>query len=160
MALLVIIRLRGRVDVPPDIEKTLELLRLYKKFHASLYPDSLPGIVGMLNRAAMWVTWGEIDYETLVELLRRRGRAPGNMRLSNDYIARASGGRYKSIEELASSIYKGETLLHKMDNIIKPIFRLHPPSGRFKGSIKKPYGSGGELGYRGREINELIRRMI
>ncbi|MEM2203989.1 MAG: 50S ribosomal protein L30, partial [Sulfolobales archaeon] len=49
---------------------------------------------------------------------------------------------------------------HKIDNIVKPVFRLHPPSGGFKGSIKKPYGNGGELGYRGQDINDLIRRMI
>jgi len=160
MALLAIIRLRGRVDVPPDVEKTLELLRLYRKFHATLYPDSLPGIVGMLRKAAMWITWGEINYETLLDLIRKRGRAPGNRRLSDDYIARATNNKYKSIEELAIAIYKGEEMLHKIDNIVKPVFRLHPPSGGFKGSIKKPYGNGGELGYRGQDINDLIRRMI
>jgi len=160
MALLAIIRLRGRVDVSPDIEKTLELLRLYKKFHAAIYPDTLPGIRGMLGKAAMWLTWGEVDYEVLVALLKKRGRAPGDRPLSDDYIARATNNRYKTLEELAASIYKGEEMLHKMGSIVKPIFRLHPPSGGFKGSIKKPYGAGGELGYRGREINELIRRMI
>ncbi|HWQ17874.1 MAG TPA: 50S ribosomal protein L30 [Sulfolobales archaeon] len=160
MALLAIIRLRGRVDVPPDVEKTLELLRLYRKFHATIYPDSLPGIVGMLRRAAMWITWGEISYETLLELLKKRGRAPGNKRLTDDYIARVTNNKYKSIEELATAIYRGEEMLHKIDNIVKPIFRLHPPSGGFKGSIKKPYGNDGELGYRGQDINDLIRRMI
>jgi large subunit ribosomal protein L30 len=160
MALLAIIRLRGRADVPPDVERTLELLRLYKKFHASIYPDSLPGIQGMLREAAMWITWGEIEYIVLLELLRRRGRAPGNRPLSDEYIARATNGKYKTIEDLASSLYKREAVLHKMENIVKPVFRLHPPSGGFKGSIKKPYGAGGELGYRGKEINDLIRRMI
>ena len=160
MALLAIIRLRGRVDVPPDVEKTLELLRLHKKFHATLYPDNLPGIAGMLRKAAMWITWGEISYETLLELLKKRGRAPGNKRLTDDYIARVTNNKYKSIEELATAIYRGEEMLHKIDNIVKPIFRLHPPSGGFKGSIKKPYGNDGELGYRGQDINDLIRRMI
>ncbi|MEM2203988.1 MAG: uL30 family ribosomal protein, partial [Sulfolobales archaeon] len=111
MALLAIIRLRGRVDVPPDVEKTLELLRLYRKFHATLYPDSLPGVGGMLRKAAMWITWGEISYETLLDLIKKRGRAPGNRRLSDDYIARATNNKYKSIEELATAIYKGEEML-------------------------------------------------
>ena len=43
---------------------------------------------------------------------------------------------------------------------LSPVFRLHPPRGGFKGSTKKPYSDGGELGYRGPAINELIRRMI
>jgi len=43
---------------------------------------------------------------------------------------------------------------------LKPYFRLHPPKGGFKGSVKKPYNAGGELGYRGSAINDLIMRMI
>lgn len=160
MPLLAIVRLRGRVDIPPDVERVLQLLRLYRKFHATVYPDSLPGLQGMLRRAAMWITWGEIGYEVFLELLRKRGRTHGNRALTDDYIATATKGRYKTIEELALSLYKGEAMLHRMDDIVKPIFRLHPPSGGFKGSIKKPYGAGGELGYRGREIDDLIRRMI
>ncbi len=160
MALLAIIRLRGRVDVPPDVERTLELMRLHKKFHATLYPDNMPGIGGMLRRSAMWITWGEISYEVLLELLRKRGRAAGNRRLSDDYVARVTNNKYRSIEDLATAIYRGEVMLHKIEDIVKPVFRLHPPSGGFKGPIKKPYGDGGELGYRGQGINDLIRRMI
>lgn len=160
LAILAVVRLRGRIDVSSDVENVLRLLRLRRKFHATLYPEDLPGLGGMLNRASMWITWGEIDYETLVELLRARARALGGRRVDDAYIARATGGKYGSVEELASAIYKGAERLHKMGDIIKPIFRLHPPSGGFKGSIKKPYGAGGELGYRGREINSLLRRMI
>jgi len=36
---------------------------------------------------------------------------------------------------------------------------LHPPKGGFKGTIRRPYKSGGELGYRGAAINDLILRM-
>jgi large subunit ribosomal protein L30 len=44
--------------------------------------------------------------------------------------------------------------------IIKPVFRLHPPKKGFKRSVKKMFNDGGELGYRGPEINELLLRMI
>ncbi|MEM0379812.1 MAG: 50S ribosomal protein L30, partial [Desulfurococcaceae archaeon] len=63
------------------------------------------------------------------------------------------------IEDLAKAIFEGRIKLHKQ-SYIKPVFRLHPPQGGFKKSIKKPYGDGGELGYRGRDINELIMKMI
>jgi len=43
---------------------------------------------------------------------------------------------------------------------VKPVFRLHPPRKGFKGSIKKSYRAGGEAGYRGEAINDLIRRMV
>ena len=159
MAVYAIIRIRGTVDVPPDVEYTLKLLRLHKKFHCVLYPSNLPGIDGMLHKVKDWVTWGEIDKETLVKLLRIRGRIPGNKQLTDEYVReklKLKGG----IEELAEKILKGEIQLHKIENIIKPVFRLHPPRGGFKRSTKKPYKSDGELGYRGKEINKLIERML
>ena len=43
----------------------------------------------------------------------------------------------------------------------KPFFRLCPPRGGFeRKGIKRSFGSGGALGYRGSAINELIMRMI
>ncbi len=158
MPLYAIIRIRGRVDVPPDVEYTLKLLRLHKKFHAVLYPSDLPGIEGMLHKVKDWVTWGEIDKETLVELLKRRGRIIGNKPLTDEFIEKVlkiPGG----IEGLATALLEGKVKYHKLE-YVKPVFRLHPPRGGFKGSIKKPYNDGGELGYRGRAINELIRRML
>lgn len=159
VVLYAIIRLRGRVDVPPDVRYTLRLLRLHKKFHCVLYPSSLPGIQGMLHVVKDWVTWGEIDYDTLVELLRKRGRIPGNKPLTDEYVKNVLKID-KGIPGLAEKLLKGEIMLHRIEDKVKPVFRLHPPRGGFKGSIKKPYGDGGELGYRGPAINELIRRML
>ena len=42
---------------------------------------------------------------------------------------------------------------------IKPVFRLNPPKKGFKG-VKKSFTNRGSLGYRGKEINKLIERMI
>ncbi|MBI4150596.1 uL30 family ribosomal protein [Candidatus Woesearchaeota archaeon] len=43
----------------------------------------------------------------------------------------------------------------------KHAFRLHVPSkGLERKGIKLPYKAGGVLGYRGKDINELIMRMI
>lgn len=38
--------------------------------------------------------------------------------------------------------------------------RLHPPKGGFKGSKKRNYHKKGEQGYRGKEINKLIQKMM
>jgi large subunit ribosomal protein L30 len=43
---------------------------------------------------------------------------------------------------------------------IHPIFRLHPPSKGFKGKTKKNFRAGGEAGYRGEAINDLVKRMV
>ena len=159
MTLYAVIRIRSTADIHPDVEHTLKLLRLHKKYHAVLYPADLPGLKGMLQKAKDWVTWGEIDRETLLELLRKRGRIPGNKKLTDQYVKERLG-LDNGLEELADKMLSGEILLHKLEDKIKPVFRLHPPKKGFRKSIKRPYNDMGELGYRGAAINELIRRMI
>jgi len=157
-----IVRLRGTVNVPYEVEYTLRLLRLYKRYHCVLYPATIPGLKGMLDKVKDWVTWGEIDRDTLIRLLKARGRVPGGRRLTDEYVdekLRAFGIK-GGIPALADAILSGKIALHKIDNIIKPVFRLHPPRGGLKGSIKKPYSQGGALGYRGHAINELIKKML
>ena len=63
MALYAIIRIRGQADVHPKVESTLKLLRLHKKFHCVLYPDSLPGIKGMVPEKSSLTaaTMAEVD---------------------------------------------------------------------------------------------------
>ncbi len=155
MALLAVVRLRGVVGVPEDIEATLKMLRLHKRNHATIVEDT-PSYRGMLNKASGYITYGEVDAETLAELLRKRGRLIGNKPLTDDYVKKLG---FSSIEELARALIEGKVRLKDLPKL-KPVFRLHPPSGGFKRSVKKPFGAGGELGYRGSAINELLRRMM
>uniref|UniRef100_A0A7J3ZKE3 Large ribosomal subunit protein uL30 n=1 Tax=Fervidicoccus fontis TaxID=683846 RepID=A0A7J3ZKE3_9CREN len=156
--LLAIIRIRGVVNVRPEVATTLRLLRLARKYHMTVYPADRPGLKGMLHKAKDWIAWGEIDREVLIEVLRRRGRAPGSIRITDEYIREKLG--LGGVEELVDKLYSGELELYKLEHVIKPVFRLAPPRGGFKKSIKRPFKDGGELGYRGREINKLILRMI
>ncbi|MEM2698704.1 MAG: 50S ribosomal protein L30 [Ignisphaera sp.] len=156
--LVAIIRVRGQVGVPYDVEHSLKLLRLSKKYHCVVYPIT-KSLQGILNRIKDWVTWGEIDLDTLTTLLRKRGRIKGGEPLTDEFIKRSFN--IENIEEFAKAVYEGQLKLHKLTEFgVKPVFRLHPPKGGFKGSIKKPYKDGGEVGYRGSEINELLKRMI
>jgi len=41
---------------------------------------------------------------------------------------------------------------------IKPVFRLHPPSKGFRGKVMRSYMAGGVTGYRGENINNLIKK--
>ncbi|WP_291765759.1 50S ribosomal protein L30 [Caldivirga sp. UBA161] len=165
------VRIRGLADVNPDVNHTLNLLRLRRRFTCSVYVLS-DSIKGMLKSVESWATWGELSRDTLIQLLRRRGRITGDLPLTDEYLKKYGWG---SVEELVDAYIKGEVknlwcsggegpkvINGKASCIpgLKPFFRLHPPKGGFKGSIKKPYGAGGELGYRGLGINELILRMI
>ncbi len=160
MPLYLVIRLRGTSGVNPDTEKTLDLLRLRQKFAAALYHSSLPGIEGMLRKVENWATWGEVDRETLINLLYKRGRVIGDKPLTDQYVAEKLG-LYGGIPELADKLLRGELHYHKLEKYgIKPFFRLHPPRGGFKKTIKRHFSNAGELGYRGSAINELVSKML
>lgn len=156
MGLLLVIRLRGAPDRRPDEEKALSLLRLHKPYHAVLLRDT-PDVRGMLERTlGSVVTYGELNKETLVELLRKRGRVVGNKPLTEDHLKSLG---FASFEELADALLSGKISIDDIPGL-KPVFRLRPPSGGFRGTIRKNVGAGGECGYRGAHINELVRKMI
>lgn len=155
--LFAIIRIKGRVNIKEEEERTLQHLKLTRKYTMSIYPSDLPGLDGMLNKVRHLVTWGEINEETLEELLRKRGRLSGNRRLTDEVVKQLFN--VDSIHELARKIIEGEIRLHEQEKI-KPVFRLHPPKSGFKKSTRRQFEAGGELGYRGEAINELLKRMI
>ncbi|MEN3000027.1 MAG: 50S ribosomal protein L30 [Acidilobaceae archaeon] len=159
MALYAIIRLRGTADVSPEVEETLSMLRLRRRFAASLYWSELPGLEGMLKVITPWATWGEVEEKVLSELIAKRGRLVGNKKITDEWVRQNLG--LSGIGELAQKLLSGELHYHKLEEKgVKPFFRLTPPKGGFKRSIKKMFGDGGELGYRGEKINELLQRMM
>jgi large subunit ribosomal protein L30 len=151
---LVVVRVRGKSDVRKDIQDTLDMLNLTHNCHATLIDDR-PSYLGMLRKAQNYVAWGESSKDTITRLLKERGRAVGNKRLSDDDAKRLG---YDTLAELAEAIYRLEVQLKDLAGI-KAVFRLHPPSKGFKGSIKKSFQSGGVTGHRGEVINDLIKRM-
>ena len=149
-----VVRVRGRVGVKGEIEETLRRLRLTRVNHCVVVPDT-PTIRGMLQKVKDYVTWGEIDAETLDLLLRRRGELDGGKRVTEEYIKERTGMDWKTF---LNAVLDGRVKLRDVG--IKP-FRLHPPSGGYeRRGIKKPYTLGGALGYRGAAINDLLRRMM
>ena len=150
-----VVRVRGTVNVRHDIKKTLEMLRLNRVNHCVVVEET-PSYKGMLQKAKDYITWGEIEKETLAELIRKRGRLLGDKPVDDEYIRSATP--YNSIDELAEAIIDGKIRYREIPKI-KPVFRLHPPRKGYEG-IKRAYTIGGALGYRGKEINDLIKRML
>jgi large subunit ribosomal protein L30 len=113
-------------------------------------------MMGMLKRVQNYVTWGEVSKEIVTLLLQKRGRLAGGKKLTDEY-ARKVG--CKSLSELAEAVASCKVEHRKLPDM-QPVFKLHPPTKGFKGKTKKSYGAGGEAGYRGEGINELVKRMI
>ncbi len=155
MALYAIMRVRGRVGVRKEIEDTLKLLRVHRKNYLSLFPKN-PSIEGMIKKAKDYITWGEINVETLAKLLEKRGKISRRKKLTLDYIKEKG---FNSFEELAKALIEGKVTLEELG--IKPFFQLRPPSGGYgRRGIKRHFVEGGALGYRGEKINELIQNAL
>ena len=152
---LAVVRIRGIINVRKEVEDTLRMLNLQRNCHATLIDDR-PSFLGMLRKAQNIITWGEVSKETISLLLKKRGRTIGDKPLTDEYAKKIG---YKSLDDLADAIYNLKVMLKDLPGV-KPVFRLHPPRKGFKGSIKKSYRAGGEAGYRGEAINDLIRRMV
>jgi large subunit ribosomal protein L30 len=154
--LLIAVRLRGESTGKPDVRDTLTSLRLEKKHHASIYYNQ-PQVNGMLRKAKDVLTWGEVKSETMRRILEKKAEVKTGKKSINE-LPKELG--FSSMDELTKAMTKGDVLPEKLwRSGVKPVFRLHPPKGGFKGTIRRPYKSGGELGYRGAAINDLILRM-
>ena len=150
-----VVRIRGSINIKPDIKKTLQLLRLTRSNHCVLLEENT-STKGMLQIVKDYVTWGEIEKEALSNLIQNRGKIIGDKTLSEDYIKSATS--YINIEKLTQAILDNKIKYRDIPDI-KPIFRLNPPKKGYEG-IKRSYINNGALGYRGKNINKLITRMI
>lgn len=150
--MLAVVRLRGTIDVHRKIKETLRLLRLHRRYHCVIVPDT-PSYRGMLQVVKDYVAFGEINAETLAMLLRNRGKLEGGVLLTDEYVQQKT--QYKSIEEFAKAVCEGKAKIKDIPGL-KPVFRLHPPRKGLK-NIKWHYPRG-ELGKNAR-INELLYRM-
>jgi large subunit ribosomal protein L30 len=147
------IRIRGRTGLKREIEDTMKMLRLTRINHAVMI-DENPNYLGMLRKAKDYITWGEIREDTIIKVISKRGKLPGGVQVTEEYLKENTD--YSSIEELSKAVIEGAKL---EKSGVKPIFRLHPPRKGYK-NIKKTYNEGGSLGYRGENIEELINKMI
>jgi len=139
---VVVIRVRGKINLTHELRKTFEMLNLYNK-NGCVVIDNNPSMMGMVKKVKDYVTWGEITEEN-----------------------------YKNLVEKKADLYKGRTEDSKLKikynkyftynkKKYKKFIRLSPPNGGFgtKG-IKIGFSKGGAIGYRGEKINELLLRMI
>ena len=147
------IRVRGRTGVKGDIADTMKMLRLNRINHAVIIEEN-PSYQGMLQKAKDYITWGEINKETLVKMISKRGTLPGGSKVTDEYLKEKTS--YQSIEDLSQAVLEGASL---EESGIKPVFRLHPPRKGYK-NTKKAYNEDGSLGYRGESIEGLINKML
>jgi len=157
-SVILAVRIRGTATDNPDIRKTMETLSMESAYRARLLENN-PSTLGMLRTAKNLVAWGQVNPEVLEGLLRKRAERDGNREFDDEFAKVFF--KKESIAELARSVVAGEIGVKDLWLAgVKPRFRLHPPRGGFKRSTRRAATDGGELGYRGEDINRLVKRMI
>lgn len=154
MALLVV-RMRGTVNVPYWALTTLRNLYLNKKFSATLVPETT-NYLGMLRKINQWVAWSKADSDIIKILIEKRGKKKNPTLESKD--KNKSKSDYKGIDELVDVIVNDKIKFSDQNNI-KPWFSLNPPQGGFKRNTKKQFSDGGILG-NNKELLEIVKRMV
>jgi len=131
-----VIRLRSAINASSKVKHILTRLKLKRRLTMAVYKNT-PDILGQLKEVKDYVTFGEIDTETLEKVIEKRGKQ-----------VQPQEGRERGLLKIKGKYYSN-------------VIGLHPPRGGFeRGGIKKPITQGGALGYRGDKIKELIMRML
>ncbi|MDD5699662.1 MAG: uL30 family ribosomal protein [Candidatus Nanoarchaeia archaeon] len=141
--MIILIRIRGEVNVNRDVEETLNRMRLRKKYSCVVLLNPREEQLGMIKKIKDFVAFGKINAETFEKLIEKRGQIIDSKKKVN-------------ARETVKEFEKGK----KMEELnLKPFFRLHPPRGGI--DSKKHFGvAKGVLGNHGEKINELLERML
>ncbi|MBU5689928.1 MAG: 50S ribosomal protein L30 [Candidatus Aenigmatarchaeota archaeon] len=150
--LFAVIRLRGSVKTSKEINDTLNMLKLKRVNHCVLLGKNQ---LGMIKKVKDYVTFGEVNKDTLVKLLEKRLKAEGNKKIDQEMLKQIT--KFKSFEEFAEALIKEKVKLKDFKKL-KTVFRLNPPRKGLKS--KRLSWPKGDLGYRKDKINDLIERMI
>ncbi len=142
--MIAIIRISGIPEMPQKAGITLDRLRLRKKFTCVLL-NELPENLGMIRKVENFTAFGKIDKDTLIELIKMRGKMAGGKKGKID------------AEKVAHDLLNSKTPKKISDFGLKPFFALHPPRG---GIDSKTHYPRGVLGNSKEGINKLIRRML
>lgn len=133
--IVAVVRVRGRVNVRSDIAETLKRLNLPRVNNCAIIKVN-GAYTGMLTKCANHVAFGEIDEQTLQKIVAKK---------------------LEGSDVDAKQVLEGKYDMKKLNELM-PV-RLHPPKHGYK-STKLSFAQGGSLGYMGKEINGLIKRMV
>jgi large subunit ribosomal protein L30 len=154
VGLLLVVNLHGAINSSAPVRKALNELWVAKKFSASVVTDDAP-TVGMLRLCKDYVAWAPVDEGLLTELLKKRGMVTTSRALDQASLKQLG---YKKHEDIAAKMVNDQVRLSSIGGVL-PYFRLAPPRGGFRQSMRRQYTEKGLLG-NNPKLGEIVRRMI
>jgi large subunit ribosomal protein L30 len=154
MGLILVVNLHGMINSSAPVRKALNELWVAKKFSASVVPDDA-ATVGMLKLCKDYVAWTPVEEDLLSDLLKKRGRVSASRTLDAASLKELG---YKKHEDLAAKMMEEQIRLSAVKGVL-PYFRLAPPKGGFRMSLRRQSTERGLLG-NNPKLEEIVRRMI
>ncbi len=149
-----VVRIKGQADVPYWATHTMTLLKLDKKYRATILPAK-ENTLGMLKKVQHYVSWIELDTALAKELIDKKARKSGYQKITSEDLKELG---FESSDALGTALAEGKATLSKLKPL-KPWFALAPPRYGFKRSTKKLYGQKGVLG-QNKELGTIVRNMM
>ena len=122
-----VVRIKGQADCPYWATTTMTLLKLDKKYRATILPAK-DNTLGMLRKVQHYVSWIELDASLAKELIEKKARKGGYQKVTADDLKELG---FASTEELGTALAEGKATLSKLKPL-KPWFALAPPRHGFK----------------------------
>ena len=138
--MILVIRIAGLVEIPPQPQEAMFRMRLRRKYSAVLIEPTKENM-SLLETVRNFVAYGDINKETLKLLIEKRAQSIDKKKINAETIIEQMNK--KDLESLG----------------VKPFFRLHPPRGGIDSKIHFPRKKG-VLGDNKEKINDLVRRML
>ena len=154
MGLILVVNLHGQINSSAPVRKALNELWVARKFAASVVTDDAQ-TVGMLRLCKDYVAWCPAEAGLLGDLIAKRGMVSATRSL--DQAALKELG-LKSPQDLAAKMLKEKLRLSAVQGVL-PYFRLSPPKGGFRRSLRRQYTEKGLLG-NNPKLEEIVKRMI
>jgi large subunit ribosomal protein L30 len=154
MGLLLVVNVHGQINSSAPVRKALNELWVAKKFSASVVTDD-PPTVGMLKLCKDYVAWTPLEEGLLADLLSKKGMVSTTKPLDEEAL-KALG--FKTHKDLAAEMLKDQRRLSAVSGVL-PYFRLAPPRGGFRRSLRRQFSEKGILGSN-TKLEEVVRRMF
>ena len=154
MGLLLVVNIHGKINSPRAARQTLGELKVERRFTASVHTDDAQ-TTGMLRSCKDYLAWAPLERDVLATLLEKRGMLSETKKLGADALP---GFGVKSYDELAGKMLNEGLKLSSLKGV-RPFFKLGPPRGGFKKSLRRQSSEGGVLG-KNPKLAEVVRRMV
>jgi len=95
-----VVRIKGQADCPYWATTTMTLLKLDKKYRATILPAK-ENTLGMLKKVQHYVSWVELDTALAKELIEKKARKSGYKKITADDLKELG---FASSDELATAL--------------------------------------------------------